>query len=756
MSSCCKHQPASGAALSCAMPEHAGHDHTGHDHAAHAHDETPPPANAAGARLQLAIPAMDCPTEGQLIAKVLRPLAGVNDLSFNYIERTVTLYHDGVVETEVLVALSAIGMPATRHESASPAATTARGQAGWQLWLAGSLAVLAEALAFGGAGDASLPVVACAVPSMLLAGRSTARKGWFALKTATLNIYFLMSLAVLGAMLLGQWPEAAMVLCLFALSEKLEARALARAGDAVKALMALRPETAWLQQDDGWQEVAVATVKVGRIVRVRPGERVPLDGEISAGHSQFNEAPITGESLPLDKGPGDAVYAGAINGGALVQLRVTAPADGSVLARIIRSVREAQAGKAPTQRFIDRFAARYTPLVVALAVLLAVALPMLGLLGWQAALYKALVLLVIACPCALVIATPVTLVSALAAAARHGMLIKGGAALEAAARIRTVALDKTGTLTSGTVAVTRVEPLADGYDEATVLALAAALEQHSTHPLARAVCRRAAAANVAAAVLHGAVTERPGQGMLGSAGGRRLALGNRRLALAQGVAAAQLDALLAPLEAQGEGYLLLLADGALLALLHVNDTLRPQAGHTMAALQAQGLRVLMLSGDQPAVVRRVAAELKLDEAHGGLLPDDKLQRLAVAQRHGAVAMVGDGVNDAPALAQAELGIAMGAAGSDTALETAQVALMDDRLDKLPLLFAHARRSMVVLRANIVIALAIKLLFFVLALAGVATLWMAVFADVGASLLVIGNGLRLARARLGDKHEEVTP
>lgn len=749
MSSCCKHQHAS-----CATSEHAGYDHAGHDHAAHdhAHAETPPPANAAGTRLQLAIPAMDCPTEGQLIAKVLRPLAGVNDLSFNYIERTVTLYHDGVAETEVLVALSAIGMPATLHASAAPAVATTHGQAGWQLWLAGALAVLAEALAFGGAGDASVPVVACAVPAMLLAGRSTARKGWFALKTATLNIYFLMSVAVLGAMLLGQWPEAAMVLFLFALSEKLEARALARAGDAVKALMALRPETAWVQDGDGWQEVAVAAVKVGRIVRVRPGERVPLDGEIIAGHSQFDEAPITGESLPLDKGPGDAVYAGAINGGALVQLRVTAPADGSVLARIIRSVREAQAGKAPTQRFIDRFAARYTPLVVALAVLLAVALPTLGLMGWQAALYQALVLLVIACPCALVIATPVTLVSALVAGARHGMLIKGGAALEAAARVRTVALDKTGTLTSGTVAVTRIEPLADGHDEATVLALAAALEQHSTHPLARAVCRRAAAANVAAATLHGAVTERPGQGMLGSIGGRQLALGNRRLALAQGVAAARLDALL---EEQGEGYLLLLLDGELLALLHVNDTLRPQAEHSIAALQAQGLRVLMLSGDQPAVVRRVAAELKLDEAHGGLLPDDKLQRLAATQRHGAVAMVGDGVNDAPALAQADLGIAMGAAGSDTALETAQVALMDDRLDRLPLLFAHARRSMAVLRANIAIALAIKLLFFVLALAGVATLWMAVFADVGASLLVIGNGLRLARARLGDKQGKET-
>ena len=746
MSSCCKHQHAS-----CATPEHASHEHAAHDHASHA---APPPANATGARLQLAIPAMDCPTEGQLIAKVLRPLAGVNDLSFNYIERTVTLYHDGVEETAVLVALSAIGMPAMRHENAH-SVTVKHGQAGWQLWLAGALAVLAEVLAFGGAGDASVPVVACAVPAMLLAGRSTARKGWFALKTATLNIYFLMSVAVLGAMLLGQWPEAAMVLFLFALSEKLEARALARAGDAVTALMALRPETAWVQHGDGWQEVAVAAVKVGHIVRVRPGERVPLDGEISAGHSQFNAAPITGESLPQDKGPGDTVFAGSINGGALVQLRVTAPADGSVLARIIRSVREAQAGKAPTQRFIDRFAARYTPLVVALAVLLAVALPLLGLMGWQAALYQSLVLLVIACPCALVIATPVTLVSALAAGARHGMLIKGGAALEAAARIRSVALDKTGTLTSGTVALTRVEPLAAGYDEATLLALASALAQHSTHPQARAVCRRAAAGNVAAATLHGMVTELAGQGLLGRVGNHQLALGNRRLALAQGVAAAQLDSLLAPLEAQGEGYLLLLADGALLALLHVNDQPRADAAATIGALQAQGLRVLMLSGDQPAVVRRVAAELKLDEAHGGLLPDDKLQRLAATQRHGAVAMVGDGVNDAPALAQADLGIAMGAAGSDTALETAQVALMDDRLNRLPLLFAHARRSMAVLRANIAIALAIKLLFFVLALAGVATLWMAVFADVGASLLVIGNGLRLARARLGDKQGKET-
>lgn len=749
MSSCCNNKHACQAAAPVTEIAACGHDHTEHPHAhGHPHppvpDSTPIPPGVAC--LRLLVPAMDCPTEGQMIDKALRTQHGVQALAFNYIERTVAVYHAAADEVALLAALAAIGMPATRHGMDAPA-PLATAEPAWLLPLSGVLAALAEGLAFGGHGDGSRAVMLLALLSMLLSGRSTLRKSWYALKTATLNIYFLMTLAVCGAMVLGQWPEAAMVLFLFALSEKLEARALLRAGEAVKALMALRPDRAWLQQDDGWQEVDAASVKVGRIVRVRPGERVPLDGELTFGYSQFNEAPITGESLPLDKGPGDAVFAGAINGGSVVQLRVTAPADGSVLARIIRSVRDAQAGKAATQRFIDRFAARYTPIVVAIALLVALGLPLAGVMGWQAALYKALVLLVIACPCALVIATPVTLVSALAAAARHGMLIKGGAALEAAARIRTVALDKTGTLTRGEIALTQITRLDPAYDDSRVLALASALEQHSTHPLARAICRAAAARGIAGEGTVLQLNEHAGMGVMAMLGARHIALGNRRLAEQLGVAAARLDALLAPLEAQGEGYVLLLVDAQPVALLHVNDEVRPQAAAAITALKAQGLRVLMLSGDQAAVVRRVAATLGLDEAHGALMPDDKLQRLAANQAHGAVAMVGDGVNDAPALAQADLGIAMGAAGSDTALETAQVALMEDKLEKLPQLFAHARRSMRVLQANIVIALAIKLLFFVLALAGVATLWMAVFADVGASLLVIGNGLRLARARL---------
>ncbi len=739
------------------QPHTARHDHDhdhDHDHS-HSHDQaaccsgdacsstlTAAPAAAdapAGSTAwRLAIPAMDCPTEGRLVDKVLANVTGVLRVDFNYIERSVTVHQRDASLAQVQAALASTGMPArllTAHEA--DAAVAAPVESRGQLWLAGLLAAAAEGAVLAGASDGAWWVAALAMASMLAGGRTTARKGWYALKLRTLNIYFLMSLAVLGAMVLQQWPEAAMVLFLFALSEKLEALSLARAGEAVRSLMALKPDSAWVEVDGQWQAVPSDSLQVGRVVRVRPGERVPLDGVIVSGRSDFNEAPITGESLPLDKGEGDAVFAGAINGQGLVLVRVTAAADGSVLARIIRSVRDAQAGKAATQRFIDRFAAVYTPIVVAVAVLLALGLPLAGWMTWQAALYQALVLLVIACPCALVIATPVTLVSALSSAARRGMLVKGGAALEAAARIRYLALDKTGTLTRGEPVIADILLQPSGPARDAVLQVAASLEAHSTHPLARAVLQAAAGLPLLAAT---DLQETAGEGVQATVGGQRWALGNRRLL-------ARLGADIAPWLPRvpdGSGEMWLCRDGEPQALLLVADALRPDAVAAVAQLQQMGIALTVLSGDQQAVVGRTAAQAGIGEALGGLLPDDKLAHIRRLAQQGPVAMVGDGVNDAPALAQAELGIAMGAAGSDTALETAQVALMEDRLDKLPQLFAHARRSMAVLRANIVLALGIKLLFFILALAGVATLWMAVFADVGASLLVIFNGLRLAR------------
>lgn len=767
MAKCC--QPGNGACQSDATllplqqrhdqapePEHDHHHHHDHhhDHAhghghQHANDAcgcdvaasmAPAAAPPVGSQpWRLAIPGMDCPTEGRMVEKALHGMAGVLRLDFNYIERTLIVHQQGASLAAVQQALAATGLAAELQRDAANLAAPAQ-PARWPLLVSGALALLAEALVFAGQAETGWPVVVLAAASMLLGGRSTARKGWYALKSRSLNIYFLMSLAVAGAMLLGQWPEAAMVLFLFALSERLEAMSLARAGAAVRALMALKPELAWVQHGEDWQQVAADSVAVGRMVRVRPGERVPLDGHIVSGSSDLDEAAINGESLPLAKGPGDAVFAGTINGAGLVTVQVTAAADGSLLARIIAQVRDAQAGKAATQRFIDRFAAVYTPLVVALAVLFAVAAPLTGWLPWQQALYQALVLLVIACPCALVIATPVTLVSALSAAARHGMLIKGGAALETAARVRVVALDKTGTLTRGQPVLADIRCLAAALEQRSALQLAASLEAHSTHPLARAVLQAAQQQGIALLPAEG-LQELAGEGVIASIAGVRYGLGNARLAARLGLDAAALDGS----EHDKRGGMLLCRDGELLATLQVADSLRPEAVAAVAALQRQGMRLLVLSGDHAAEVARIAAAAGIADAAGALLPEDKLASIRALADHGAVAMVGDGVNDAPALAQADLGIAMGAAGSDVALETAQVALMEDRLDKLPQLFAHARRSMAVLRANIVLALAIKAVFFVLALAGVASLWMAVFADVGASLLVIFNGLRLARA-----------
>ncbi|MDF0605065.1 heavy metal translocating P-type ATPase [Neisseriaceae bacterium TC5R-5] len=695
--------------------------------------------------MRLHIQAMDCPTEGKLIEKVLTRVPGVMAMEFNFIERVLLLRHDQADLSALKKTLVNIGMPAVELtpdvSTVLPAAHPSR-RANLLLASAGVLAFASEAVAWFSGAEQTWLMVLLAGASILAGGLPTLRKGWVALSNVTLNIYFLMSVAVLGAILIGQWPEAAMVLFLFAIAERLEAMSLAKAGEAVRALMALAPELAWVWQQGDWQAQAVAKVAVGTRVRVRPGERVPVDGVIRVGHSAFNEAPITGESLPLDKGPGSQVFAGSINGGGLVEIETTSVASGSVLARIIATVRHAQASKAPTQRFIDRFAVVYTPIVVVAALLFAILVPSLGWMPWSQAIYTALVMLVIACPCALVIATPVTLVSSLAATAKYGVLVKGGGPLEMAAKVDTICFDKTGTITQGEPQVTEVIALSE-LDKLQVLAWAAALDAHSTHPLAKAVLVAAAKQGVSVPEAS-QLSEQAGRGVQGRVAGRDLALGSSRLAKEQGAWSEELQAVLGKLEAKGQGTLVLLDGTRVLGVLAVADVMRAEAAATLTKLAQQGIATVMLSGDNPQAVQAVAAQAGIAIAYGGLLPEEKLAHILVLQQAGhTVAMVGDGVNDAPALAQADLGIAMGAAGSDSALETAGVALMEDRLAKLPGLLSHARRTIKILRVNIIVALAIKALFFALALLGLASLWMAVFADVGASLLVMVNGLRLA-------------
>ncbi len=582
--------------------------------------------------------------------------------------------------------------------------------------------------------------------AILVAGLPVARQGWRTLRTShRLDINLLMTIAILGASLSGDWLEAATVAVLFSLGEVLEGASAERARRSIRSLMELAPPDALVRRAGGEVRVPLGEVAVGDLIVIRPGDRVPLDGIITHGDSSLNEAPVTGESLPVEKGPGAVVYAGTINGFGALEVETSHTASDSTIARIIRLVEEAQERKAPTQRFVDVFATYYTPAVVLLAILVAVAPPLLLNGSWWSWLYRALVLLVVACPCALVISTPVTIVSALAAAARRGVLIKGGAALEAAAGLQALAFDKTGTLTLGTPVVTQVISL-DGRSEEELLRDAAALERYSEHPLGAAIVR--AATDRAIDVAQLPVTEvqsLAGHGVEGWLGATRLRVGTRRLVL-DGAADLDVEGQLAALEADGQTAVLVGIGERVAGIIALSDERRPEAAAALRAIKKAGIReTVMLTGDRRAVAESVAAAIGVDQVEAELLPQDKVAAIErLLARYGAVGMVGDGINDAPALATATVGIAMGAVGSDTALETADIALMSDDLSQLSGALQLSRRTKRVIAQNIALALGLKLLFLLLAIGGVATLWEAVFADVGVSLLVTANGLRLLR------------
>jgi Cd2+/Zn2+-exporting ATPase len=555
-----------------------------------------------------------------------------------------------------------------------------------------------------------------------------------------------MTVAVTGAFVIGQWPEAAMVMALYAIAELIEARAVDRARNAISSLLALAPDMADLRQADGrWQSAPVASVAVGATVRVKPGERVALDAVITDGRTSLDQAPVTGESLPVDKGPGDTVFAGSINQNGSITCRVTALASQSTLARIIQAVEQAQGSRAPTQRFVDRFAAVYTPAVFGLAAAVALAGP--WLFGWTAlaAAYKALVLLVIACPCALVIATPVTVVSGLAAAARRGILIKGGAHLEQARLLKAVALDKTGTITEGRPRLVAVELLSTRVPHAQVERIAAALAAQSDHPVAAAIAAGLAPSQAQARQL----VALPGRGIEADIDGQRHVLGNHRLIEERGQSTPAIQAALQHHEQTGRTVSLLADATGVLALLAVADTIKPSSAAAMAELKALGITPVMLTGDNQATAEAIGRQAGLADMRGNLLPDDKLAAVQALQRqYGPTAMTGDGINDAPALAQADLGVAMGAAGTHIAMEAADVVVMNDDLRRIAETVRLSRRTHAVLWQNIVLALGIKAAFLVLALFDHASMWMAVFADMGASLLVVANGLRLLRPGVG--------
>ncbi|HKC54520.1 MAG TPA: cation-translocating P-type ATPase, partial [Vicinamibacterales bacterium] len=540
--------------------------------------------------------------------------------------------------------------------------------------------------------------------------------------------------------------EATSVVFLFAVAQWLEVRTMERARQAIRSLVDLTPREALVRRHGREQRVSVDTIAPGDEIVIRPGEKVPLDGLVTTGRSDVNEAPLTGESRPIDKAPGDEVYAGTINGRGAMEVRVLRLGRDSRLARIIHLVETAQARRAPVQSFVDRFARVYTPAVLALAIVVAMAPPLLAGAAFATWIYRALVLLVVACPCALVISTPVSIVAALSSAARHGVLIKGGAYLERLASIRIVAFDKTGTLTKGELSVTDVAVIGRAV-ALDVIRLAAAVEARSAHPIAAAITRHAHALLTDLPPVRG-FASLPGMGAGGEVDGRRVAIGNERFFETNGIGipAPWPDA--DRLRGEGKSLVFVAADGVALGAIAVADRPRETARETIEMLRTLHVSsVAMLTGDHEETAAAIARELQVDEYHAALLPEQK-QAMVESMRaaHGALMMVGDGVNDAPALAAADVGVAMGAAGSDAALETADVALMSDELLKLPYALRLARATMRNVKTNVGISLCLKAAFLALAIAGVATLWMAVLADTGATVIVVANALRLLRAR----------
>jgi Cd2+/Zn2+-exporting ATPase len=710
------------------------------------------------------IHGMDCAEEVAALKQAVGPIVGGETrLAFDVLNGRMSVAEAAaqVPDRLILGAVAAMGMSATPWEAGGSDSGGAERRR-QVLFTVASGTFVALGMALHMLFSANLPAavrlfldhaseptpwpeIAAYLGAIVLGGRFVALKAVYAARRLRPDMNLLMVVAVAGAVGIGEWFEAATVAFLFSLSLTLESWSVGRARRAVAALLDLAPPTVRVLRADGSEiTTPVANVRPNDRFIVTGGERIALDGRVVVGVSAVNQAPITGESVPVEKGPGADVYAGSINGDGALTVEATRTADDTTLARIIHMIEEAHARRAPSEQWVESFARVYTPTVMALALLVFVAPPLLFGGAWADWFYRALVLLVIACPCALVISTPVSIVASLASSARAGVLVKGGAFIELPARLRAIALDKTGTITRGEPAVVRVIPLS-GHTEAELLARAAALEARSSHPLARAIVGYAERLGVAPEAA-AEVQVLPGKGLSGRFNGEPFWLGSHRYVVERGQDEPSIAQEVEALEADGKTVIVVGNGRHVCGLIAVADTVRPQARQVVADLHAAGVaHVIMLTGDNRVTAESIARDVGIQEVHAELLPQDKLRKIEdLVAKYGAVAMVGDGVNDAPALARASLGVAMGAMGSDAAIETADIALMTDDLAKLPWLVRHSRRTLSIIRQNIAFSLGVKAVFFALTFAGMASLWGAIAADVGASVLVVFNALRLLR------------
>jgi len=710
------------------------------------------------------IEGLCCSSEVGVLKREVGREAGVFTLDCDVTSGRMTVTYDPgrISPQDIIAAVDKTGM------KASPWSTEAGEETG-NLWTRHGRLIMASASGLlllagfvvhwaihGSLGDAfgasdeghvfPLPVIVFYVGSILAGVFFVLPKALLAARRFRLDMNFLMTVAIIGAVGLGDWLEGASIAFLFAVALLLEHWSMERARRAIGSLLSIFPTTARVLEPgtNRAAERPVNEVSVNSVVLVRPGEKIPLDGKILRGETRVNQAPITGESRPVAKGPDDEVFAGTINEEGSIEFRVTRPANDTTLARIIHLVQEAQGRRAPTQQWVERFSILYTPIMIALAVLVMLVPPLLAGAAWSTWVYRGLVILVISCPCALVISTPVSIVSALTSAIRNGVLIKGGKYLEVAGHLKAVAMDKTGTLTYGHPQVQEIVPF-NGYARRDVLETAAALEYYSDHPLARAIVHKAEHENIRLPV---AGTEGfrivKGKGAEATINDRMFWIGSHRMMHEKEQETPEAHDRALALEDAGHSVVMVGNDREILGLISVADEVRREAGATVADLKRAGIgHVVMLTGDNEGPAGAVAESAGVDEFHAELLPEDKVREIeSLVSRYKHVAMIGDGINDAPAMARSTLGVAMGAMGTDAAIETADVALMSDDLSKLPWLIHHSRRTLSIVKQNIAFALSLKVLFILLGLVGMASLWMAIAADMGASLLVIFNGLRL--------------
>jgi len=688
------------------------------------------------------VEGMDCASCALSIEKHLNNLDAVRGARVSFAAGTLTADHINTPE-DIVKEVEKLGYKAHLKTEKKDTAATSPFKGYGNIISSGILIAAGFCLQYTDVPE--LVTILLYAAAIVLSGYKPIKSAWYAIKSKSLDMNVLMSSAAIGAALIGEWFEGATVVFLFALGTALQTSSLERTRRSIRGLMDLAPDEAWVKKGDELIQKPAANVQIDEIIIIKPGDRIPLDGTITNGHSSINQAPITGESIPVEKQIGDTVFAGTINESGSLEVKVTKLANDTAIARIIHQVEEAQEQRAPAQAFIDRFSHYYTPIVFSIAIALIILPPILGFGSWGEWVYKGLALLIVACPCALVISTPVAIVSAIGNAARNGVLIKGGTFLEKAGTIDAIAFDKTGTLTEGKPQVTDITAFETTEDR--LLSVAFTLEDYSTHPIAKTIVAHAKDSNVTKA--EGIdFTNIPGKGVQATIDGTIHYAGSLKLFEELGTDISNVREQAVNLQEEGKTIVIVGTNDIIIGIVAVADTIRQTAVHSLEKLSHNGVKQLvMLTGDNKGTAKKVAAETSINRYFAELMPEDKVKAIKQLQQEGHhVAMVGDGINDAPALATADLGIAMGGAGTDTAMETADIVLMADNLEQLPHTMKLSRRAMRIIKENIWFSLLIKAVALILIIPGWLTLWMAVLSDTGAAIIVVLNALRLLRVK----------